>query len=185
MTKSSKAPSITNLIGALLIIVALVSAGGLFYIASEYSKISETYVSVESYISNVAIVRNNETGIYNVTVSIVIDNPSPLDIEIYRIEYLTHADFDTITLTEYDRDIGGSQTNKNNTVSSNSMLEMQVSHKVYPGSIYAQRLEYAMNGGNITWIYVGGFVWFRISEYQDVMQSLGIGNFYSVEVQNA
>jgi len=182
--KSSNAPSITNLIGILLVIVALVSAGGLYYVASEYSKISDTIVTVETTISGVTI--NNISGDFTVVVSVLISNPSPLDIEVYRIEYMTYSDKTTSTLTGSDRYIGGGSTSdRNNTVSANSEREMQVSHIISPNSIYMERLLYGMDNGNFSWIYVGGYVWFKIADYPDVSQQLGVGYMYQVVVQIA
>jgi hypothetical protein len=173
MMKSSNAPSITNLIGVLLVIVALVSAGGLYYVASEYSKISETIVMVDVAISGVTI--NNESGDFTVIVSILINNPSSLDIEVYRIEYMTYSDKTTSTLTGSDRYIGGGSTSdRNNTVSAHSTREMQVSHIISPNSIYLDRLLYGMDNGNTSWIFVGGYVWFKITDYPDVSQQLDI-----------
>lgn len=181
---SSKAPSITNLIGVILVIVALVSAGGLYYVASEYSKISETIVRVDVVISGVAII--NDSGDFTVIVSILISNPSPLDIEVYRIEYMTYSDKTTSTLTGSDRYIGGGSTSdRNNTVSAHSEREMQVSHIISPNSIYMDRLLYGMDNTNLSWIYVGGYLWFKIADYRDVSQKLDIGYQNQVVIQNA
>jgi hypothetical protein len=181
---SSKAPSITNIIGVLLVIVAIVSAGGLYYIASEYSKISESIVTVETAISAVTI--NNISGDYTLTISVLISNPSSLDVEVYRIEYMTYADKSTSTLQGSDRYIGGGSTSdRNSTVSANSVREMQVSHIINPDSIYMKRLLYGMDNGNSSWIFVGGYVWFKIADYPDVTQQLGVGYQDQVVIQNA
>ena len=182
----TKTPGITNLIGALLVVVAVVSAGGLYYLASEYSKISETIVTVDAQISGVSI--DNLSGEYTVTISVLIANPSPLDIEVYRIEYLTYSDKSTSTLMGSDRYIGGGSTSdRNNTVSADSVREMQVSHIISPNSIYLKRLLNGMDNGNTSWIYVGGFIWFKIADYPDVSsdaQQIGIGFIDQVVIQN-
>jgi hypothetical protein len=184
MMKSSKAPGITNIIGTLLVIVALVSAGGLYYVASEYSKISETIVTVEIVVSGVTII--NLSGDYTVIVSVLISNPSPLDIEVYRIEYMTYSDKSTSTLMGSDRYIGGGSTSdRNSTVSADSVREMQVSHGISPNSIYMKRLQYGLDNGNSSWILVTGYVWFKIADYTDVTQQLGIGYQDLVVIQNA
>lgn len=182
MMNSTNAPSITNIIGILLVIVAIVSAGGLYYIATEYSKISETIVTVDTMISGVTI--NNISGDFTVTVSVLINNPSALDIEVYRIEYMTYSDKTTSTLTGSDRYIGGGSTsNRNSTVSAGTVREMQVTHIVSHNSIYLERLQYGMDGGNTSWIYVGGYVWFKISNYPDVSQQLAVGYLDQVVIQ--
>ena len=179
--KSSKAPSITNLIGMLLIVVAIVSAGGLYYLASEYSNISETIVTVETSISSVTI--TNNSGEFTVIVSVLISNPSPLDIEIYRVEYMSFADKATTSLTSYDKYIGGGSTsNRNGTVPTDSVREMQISHIITPDSVYMKRLLYGMNNGNSSWIYVSGYVWFKIADYPEVTQQLGIGYLNQVVI---
>ena len=47
---------IVNLVGITLIVVAIVSAGGLYYTASTWANISEAYATVEVVISEVDIV---------------------------------------------------------------------------------------------------------------------------------
>lgn len=175
-------PSITNLIGIMLVIVAIVSAGGLYYVASEYSKISETLVSVEATISEVNICIDNQTGECVVTASILMNNPSKLDIDIYRIEYLTYADKETSSLTEYDREIGGIQSSRNGTILKDSLTELQYTYTIYPDTTYMNRLDYAMDGGSTVWVYIGGLMWFRISDYPDVSEDIGVGYFTEVVV---
>lgn len=182
MTKS-KAHSLTNLIGALLIVVALVSAGGLVYIASEYSKISDTIVSVEAIISDVLVVINDETGRTNITVSILVNNPSSLDIDIRMVQYLVYTDWDPASVMEYDREIGGTQSARNGTVAKNTMTEVQYTHSIFPDTVYAERMDYSMGMGNTTWFVVSGFLSFEISEYPDVIQDIGIGFMSEVEVR--
>ena len=79
---------IVNLIGITLIIVAIVSAGGIYYTASTWANISDAYATVTVEISDVDIYRSNSTGQIEITASFMVDNPSNLGIEIYRIEYL-------------------------------------------------------------------------------------------------
>ena len=111
-----------------------------------------------------------------------VNNPSPLDIEVYRIETLTYTDRETSTISEYDKEIGGIQSNRNGTISKESLTEMQYSYTIYPGTTYMDRLVYAMNGGSTVWVYSGGYVWFRISEYPDVSEYTGVGYFGQIEV---
>ncbi len=187
MKSKRKAQSIPDIIGVLLIIVALVSAGGLYYIGSEYTKITDTIVSVDAYISDFRIERNPTTNEITVSISVTIENPSNLDLEIYRVEYQTFVDRSTKTITSSDRYIGSGSTNDNNgTVLANSMREVQITHMIQPdNSLYNERLEYALDGDSTLWAYTGGFLWFRISDYPDVSTKLGIGFQEEVVVQNA
>ena len=175
--------NITDLIGVLLVVVALVSAGGLCYLAMEYSKISESLVSAEADISSVRFTVNSATGEVMVTVSVTLDNPSDLDIEIYRIEYQAFVDKSTTSIYEIDRFVGSGSTNeKNGTVQSNSISEVQVSHVILPDSLYMERLNYARQEGDTIWTFVGGFLWFRISDYPEVSGKLPIGYFNQVVI---
>ncbi|MBA3046037.1 MAG: hypothetical protein KKH41_07310 [Candidatus Thermoplasmatota archaeon] len=167
--KRPNAPSITNIIGVLLVIVALVSAGGLYYLASEYSKISETLVTTKADITSLRFAVNNTTGEVHITVTVTLNNTSDLDIEIHRVEYMSFVDMDSASLGSSNSYVGSGSTNDGNgTVPAGSQREVQIFHVIMPNTIYAERLEYALDGDNTLLAYISGFLWFRISDYPDL-----------------
>ncbi len=173
---------VTNLIGVLLLVVAVISAGGLYYLASEYCQISDTLVSVETNGTDITLFHDNVSGQYQIIVALTVSNPSDLDIEIYSIEYLVFADKSTATLTSYDACVGGGSSGlANGTVNANTVRDLTVMFLVGPGSLYFERLEYALAGGNSTWMYLNGFALFRLSDYHEVDGELDM-LFYPREV---
>ena len=160
--------SIPNLIGILLIVVAIISAGGLYYTASVYTNISETYVSVEAVVSGMTIVVDNSTGDVIATVLIVVNNPSDLDIDVYRLEYMAYMSHDTSTITNYDKYVGsGSTSDRNNTVQAETIREIPVTFVIKSGSVYMERFLEATTDSNTIWTMINGLVWFNLSEYED------------------
>jgi hypothetical protein len=174
--KENKTPSVTNLIGIILIVVALVSAGGLYYLASEYTKISETLVSTSSEITAIRITQNNNTGDVSITVSISVDNPSDLDIELYRIEYLTYLDRYASNQVGNDKYVGsGSTSEGNKTVQAGSSREFQVSFTISSTSPYMSKFVYASDGGNTVFAFINGYIWYNLSDYPDASQKQPVG----------
>ena len=163
---------IVNLVGITLIIVAIVSAGGLYYTASTWANISEAYATVDVMISEVDIVRDNSTGGISITAMFLINNPSNLDIEIYRIEYMVNVDSSTTDIMEYDKYVGsGSVGNRNNTVTAESLREIQVSTSINPNSTNMNRFNSAEVDGSV-YVYLYGTVWYRMVNYPDASQRL-------------
>ena len=182
----AKALGITNLIGVLLIIVAIISAGGLCYVASEYSQISETLVTVKAAITDVALLHDEISGEYQVIVTLTVSNPSRLNIDIYSIEYLAYADRTTTSLMGSEANIGGGSTSASNgTVSAGTVREIQVFYLIGQSGLYLQRLQHALDESNSAWIYLNGFVLYRISDFQDVSSEIGLGYLDQVVVQDA
>ncbi len=176
---------IVNLVGITLIVVAIVSAGGLYYTASTWANISEAYATVEVIISEVDIIRNNSTGEISLTAMFLINNPSNLDIEIYRIEYMVNVDSSTADIMEYNKYIGsGSVGNRNNTVSADSMREVQVSMSINPDSANMERFNLAEQDGNVH-VFLYGTLWYRMVNYPDASQRMdGIYYMNSVVVRH-
>jgi hypothetical protein len=182
----TKALGITNLIGILLIIVAIISAGGLCYVALEYTQISETLVTVDAAVTDIAILHDYASGEYQVIITIAVSNPSRLNINIYSIEYLAYADRTTTTLMGSEANIGGGSTSTGNgTVVAGSVREIQVFYLIGQSGLYLQRLQHALDGGNTAWIYLGGFLLYRISDFQDVSSEIGLGYLDQVVIQDA
>ncbi|MCK4265635.1 MAG: hypothetical protein KAX31_00010 [Thermoplasmata archaeon] len=172
--------NIVNLIGIMLIVVAIVSAGGLYYTASTYANISETFVSCEVFISGVNITSHNSTGEITFTTSVIIDNNSTLDIEIYRIEYTAQASNSPTTVTQYDKYIGGGSIGgRNGTVTADTIREVLVSFSINPDTTYMDRYEHALVDGGL-YTYITGYVWYKISDFPEATKKLGI--FYSNKV---
>ena len=163
---------IVNLIGISLIVVAIVSAGGLYYTASSYANISEAFASVEVSITEVTVVRDNTTGEVTITALFLVNNPSNLDIEIYRIEYMAHADKTSASIAEYDKYVGsGTVGNRNNTVSANSIQNILLSTSINPDTPYMERFDSAEVSGNV-YMYLNSIVWFQITDFPEATQKL-------------
>ena len=158
---------IVNLIGISLIVVAIVSAGGLYYTATSYANISEAFASVDISISEVITHRDNSTGQVVITTLFLVDNPSNLDIEIYRIEYMAHADKTSASIVEYDKYVGsGTAGNRNNTVLAGTIREIQVSTSINPDTPYMERFDYASSDGTV-YMFINGMTWFKITDFPD------------------
>ncbi len=171
-----KEMGLTNIVGILLVVVAIVSAGGLVYLASEYCTISDTLVSVEAIGTDLRVLHDNSSGQYQVVVTLVMSNPSELDVVVYSIEYLVYADSGTTSLLNDGSCIGGGSSGlANGTVAANSQRNLTVMYLIGPGSLYHQRLEYALADGNSAWMYLGGFALFKLSDYEEVDGRLGMG----------
>ena len=163
---------IVNLIGISLIVVAIVSAGGLYYTASSYADISETFASVEVSISEVTAVRDSTTGQVTITALFLVNNPSNLDIEIYRIEYMAHADRSSESIFEYDKYVGsGAVGNSNNTVFKDSIRDIQISTTINPDTPYMDRFNLAEQEGGV-YIFLNGLAWFRITNFPEADQKV-------------
>ena len=163
---------IVNLVGISLIVVAIVSAGGLVYTASTWANITETYATVQVAISDVTIFEDNSTGQVILTAYFFVDNPSNLDIEIYRIEYMTHADINPATITEFDRYVGsGTVGNRNNTVMAESMRQIALTMVINPDTPNMLRYEAAKQDGSV-YIFLNGTVWYRIINYPEASQRM-------------
>ena len=163
---------IVNLVGITLIVVAIVSAGGLYYTASTWADISEAYATVEVMISEVDIVRTNSTGEISITAMFLINNPSNLDIEIYRIEYMINVDSSTTDITDYNKYVGsGSVGNRNNTVSAGSVREVQVSMSISSNSTNMIRFNSAEQDGSVN-VFLYGTLWYRVINYPEASQRL-------------
>ena len=169
--------NIVNLVGITLIVVAIVSAGGLYYTASTWTNISEAYATVGVEINDVYIFRDNSTGQVTLNAMFLINNPSNLDIEIYRIEFMTHVDVNPATITNYDKYVGsGSVGNRNNTVSADSMREIQLTMSINPNTTYMERFNLAEQDGNV-YTFLNGVVWYRIINFPEAIQRMD-GIFY-------
>ena len=161
---------IVNLIGITLIVVAIVSAGGIYYTASTWANISEAYATVEVVISDVIIVRDNSTGQVEITASFLVNNPSDLGIEIYRIEYLAHTDASSATITEYDKYVGsGTVGNMNNTIAAGSIREIQLPTSI--STRYMERFDAAEQDGSV-YIFLNSIVWYRVIDYPEATQRM-------------
>lgn len=158
---------IVNLIGISLVIVAIVSAGGLYYTAASYNNISETFATVTIDITGVSLTRDNDTGQVHINTLFLVNNPSNLDIEIYRIEYQVHADSTSSTVREYDRYVGnGGIGSSNNTISAGKLREIDLPTRINPDTTYMERFNMAEQDGSV-FVFVDGIVWYRISKFQD------------------
>lgn len=80
---------IVDVIGVTLVVIALVSAGGIYYTANTYVKINDTWTNCHAFVPGVTITSSNATSEVSFQITLFINNSSPLDIEIVpsNVEY--------------------------------------------------------------------------------------------------
>lgn len=88
---------ILEIIGICLIIVAMISAYGLYYTSNEYAKVTETRLNMEANITAVSVSFSYDGA--RITVDGVIKNPSRLDIDVYFIEIRVYVSSETTSPT--------------------------------------------------------------------------------------
>lgn len=76
--------NILEIIGAVLIVVALLSAYGLFYTGNQYAKVVETQTTTTATITGVAATTEGEN--IRLRFTGVVDNPGRLDIDVTVVE---------------------------------------------------------------------------------------------------
>ena len=180
--KRPSSPSITNLIGIMLVIVALVSAGGLYFVASEYSKISETMVSTDIQLSEMTVIINNASNKAIISFSIILANPADLDIEIYRIEYYMYTGQtpqDSIRTGSY---VGAGGSSSVISILSGSTMNDIPLYMTLNGT-YMGHFKESVNPDNSLYTFISGRLLYRIANYPDVWQSLDFGEIFPVVVQ--
>ncbi|MFO7618851.1 MAG: hypothetical protein R6W91_04265 [Thermoplasmata archaeon] len=180
--KQPHAPNITNLIGIMLVIVALVSAGGLYFVASEYSKISETLVSTEILLSDMTVIQNNASNKAIISFSIFLNNPADLDIDIYRIEYYLYTGQSPQDSIRTDSYVGAGGSSSGISILSGSTMNEIPLHMTVNGT-YMVRFRESINPDNSLYTFISGKLLYRITNYPDVYQELEFAEIFPVVVQ--
>ncbi len=88
--KPIKKTRILELIGICLVIMALISAYGLYYTSEEYAKVTETQMNAGAYITGIEVSKNISDPGLDVDI-LVLNNASQLDVEVYLIEFRVYA----------------------------------------------------------------------------------------------
>ena len=88
--KPIKKAKILELIGICLVIMALISAYGLYYTSREYSKVTETQLNAGAFLTDIVVSKNITDPGVDINV-MVLNNASHLDIEVYLIELRVYA----------------------------------------------------------------------------------------------
>lgn len=169
---------IVDIIGISLVAVAIISAGGIYYTASSYSKISNTLTNTAAFIPDVNITYSSETGHYDLVAVVTAINNSTLDIDFYEIEFNIYA-FPTETRgLDFDHWVGsgGHIPGGNGTVMADSMSNLYQSF-----STISEKLTSNIVGGQ-TYIGLSGSALYKISDYPDVTKKLYFGYWDWVEV---
>ena len=98
---------------------------------------------------------------------------------------MVNVDSSTADIMEYNKYIGsGSVGNRNNTVSADSMREVQVSMSINPDSANMERFNLAEQDGNVH-VFLYGTLWYRMVNYPDASQRMdGIYYMNSVVVRH-
>jgi hypothetical protein len=183
--KKENSLSITTLIGIILVIIAIVSAGGLYFVASEYAKISETLVVIESGIHDVSV--TNTTDDVTFHFSVYVNNTSELDIEVYRVEYDIHSGGEiSSNLYNYQSIIvsggTGSLSNPLKVIpAGETMVEIPITVPIKE-KVMTEFMGSTNNG--TTYLFIDSTLFFNLSKYPDVIQKMDISNIFVVVVQH-
>jgi hypothetical protein len=169
---------IVDIIGVTLVVVAIISAGGIYYTASSYSKISDTLTSTAVFVPTVNITYSSGTGFYDLAAVITAINDSPLEIEFYEIEFNMYAFPTESRGLDFDHWVtaGGQISGGNGTVLGNSMSNLY--QTIHTSS---EKLSNNIVNGR-TYIGFSGSALYEISDYPDVTNKLYFGYWDWVEV---
>ncbi len=107
--KIKKRSEIIEIIGICIIITALISAYGIYYISNEYAKVTETQMNIGAYVpygdDSVSVTYLDNHSIVNVNIA-VSNIESRLDVDIYLIEYSIYISDEPIVRPDYNDYIG-------------------------------------------------------------------------------
>ena len=165
---------IVDVIGISLVVVAIISAGGLYYTASTYTAISETITYTDAFMIDVNATRSNVTGNYDFLTTIMVINNSTLEIEVYDIEFNVFAYSNEIYGIDYSHHIasstGGVQV-ANRTVMERSSKNMYQRFEVKTGASNMETLQENIQGGFV-FIGINGFAIYEISDFPEVTERM-------------
>lgn len=165
---------IVDIIGVTLIVVALISAGGIIITTNSYVNINDTWANCHAFIPNVNITSSNTSNEVTIQTILFIDNPSKLDIEIVssNVEYNvyvfgTQPDFSQLDYDDWlDHFIspGRGIEGANGTVYADSRKNLYLSLLFRETPMYWERFQEASENGT-TYIFISGFALYEIIDY--------------------
>lgn len=175
---------IVDIIGISLVVVALLSAGGIYYTSSTYAKISDSLTNVELQVEGVTITYSNTSQEYTFLIPMEFTNPSDLDIEVisryveYQI-YTYKAESYSMEISNY---VGpGKGIDGNGTVEADSNKSFYSLARVKSDSPYGMTLQNSIVDGT-TFVILSGFAMFKIVDFPDVTKKLSIYYAWPVRV---
>ena len=167
---------IFNVIGIALVIVALVSAGGIYYTASSYAKITETLVNFNGELENINITSSPTAGTYTFITTFNFDNTvSSLDVDVYSIEFNIYAYNTPTGRMDFNNYIGAGRgiEGGNGTIEAGTTKEIRVIYELRPDSPYFLSQFNSMVVDNSVFIVISGTAWYKIVDYPAVPKSIG------------
>jgi hypothetical protein len=176
---------IVDVIGVTLIVMALVSAGGIYYTANTYVKINDTWTNCRAFVPEVNITSSDTTTEVTFQITLFIDNPSSLDIEIVssNVEYNVYV-FDTepdFSLLDYDDWLdhfitpGRGMEGGNGTVEADSQKTLFLLTNIGESPpLYWERFEDSSTNGR-TFVVLNGFALYNIIEFPTTTEKMWFG----------
>ena len=175
---------IVDIIGISLVIVALLSAGGIYYTSATYAKISNTLTNVELQVDEVTITYSDTSQEFSFLIPIEFHNPSDLDIEVISryVEYQIYA----YKSESYSMEIGnyvgpGKGIEGNGTVDAKEDRSFFSLANVKLDSPYGMTLYNSITNGT-TFVIISGFAQYKIVDYPDVTKKLDLYYAWPVRV---
>jgi hypothetical protein len=169
---------IVDIIGVTLVVVAIISAGGIYYTASTYSRISDTLTAANVMVTDFNITHSEDAGTYEFLTSIMAINPSSLDIEIYSVEFNIYAYPSEAFGLDQSHYMGTGQgiQGGNSTIGQDSANYIYQHLTTTSTDIEAN----VVNGASF--IGISGFVLFKIVDYPEVTKKVyfGFWNWVSI-----
>lgn len=166
---------IFNVIGIAVVVVALISAGGIYYTASSYAKITETRVNFNGELEQISITSSPSSGTYTFITTFNFDNTiSSLAVDVYSIEYNIYAYNTPTDRLDFNNYIGAGRgiVGGNGTIEAGTTKELQVIYELQPDSpIYMERFM-SMVVDDSVFIVFSGSAWFKIVEFPDAWQRI-------------
>jgi len=175
---------IVDIIGVSLVVVALISAGGIYYTSSTYAKISDSLTNVSLQVEGVTITYSNASQEYSFLVPIEFSNPSELDIEVISryVEYQIYAYKGESYSMELSNYVGpGKGIEGNGSIEARSDKNFFSLSNVKLDSPYGMTLQNSIVNGT-TFVILSGFAMFKIVDFPEVTKKLSIYYAWPVSV---
>lgn len=172
---------IVDIIGVTFVVVAIISAGGIYYTASTYSDISNTLTSASVGVTEFNITHYEDTGTYEFLTTLMINNPSNLDINIYSVEFNIYAypsESFGLDLSHYIATGRGIQAG-NSTISKESTSYIYQRLTTTSNSIE----DNIINGA--TFAGLSGFILYEIVDYPEVTKKVYFGYWNWVTIHES
>ena len=185
---------IVDVVGISLIVTALISAGGIYYLTTSYVNINDTWNSCSAVIMDVNVTMETTNEI-TFQITLIVNNPSKLDIEIIspNVEYNVYA-FEAepkYHLMSYDDWLdhfitpGRGVIEGNRTIHAGSSEELRLRTLIREDPrLYWEHFQNAMTDGQV-YLYIEGFALYYISDFPSEHKKFWLGYADTLPVNNA